>query len=53
MWDYAKRHNIHITKVTEGEEKEGGTEKILEEIMAKDVPNLVKDIYLCTELQTE
>ena len=42
-WDYDKRSNSHVTKVPEEEEKEGGTAKVFEEIMAKDFPNLAKD----------
>ena len=45
-WDYDKRSNIHVTKVRQEEEKEGRTEKVFEEIMAKDSPNLAKDINL-------
>lgn len=47
--DYDKRPNIHVTIVPEGEEKEGGTEKVFEEIMAKDFPNLSK--YINVQIQ--
>ena len=53
-WDYDKRSNIHVTKVPQEEEKEGRTEKVFEEIMAKDSPNLAKDKTLETmEIVTE
>ena len=41
LWDI-KRTNIHIIGVPEGEEKEKGTEKILEEIIAENFLNMGK-----------
>lgn len=38
MWNCDKRPNIHVTK-----EKEGA-KNVFEKIMAKDFPDLVKDI---------
>ena len=39
------RHtNIHIIGVTEGEEREKGPEKILEEIIVENFPNMGKEI---------
>ena len=35
LWDNVKRTNIHIIGVPEGEEREKGTEKIFQEIIAK------------------
>lgn len=46
MCNCDKRSNIHVTKVSEGKEKENGTEKEFEEIIANDSPNLAKDINL-------
>ena len=34
--------NIHIVGVQEGEERETGAERIFEQIMAKNFPNLTK-----------
>ena len=39
LWDNVKRNNIRITGVPEGEEREKGTEKIFQEIIAKNFPN--------------
>ena len=41
-WDNVKRTNIRIIGVPEGEEREKGTEKIFQEIMAKNFPNSLK-----------
>jgi hypothetical protein len=46
LWDNSKKANSHITGVSEGEERDNGTEKLFEEILAKCSPNLVKDIHL-------
>ena len=43
LWDKVKRTNIHIIGVPEGEEREKGTEKIFQEIIAKNVPNMGKE----------
>ena len=48
LWDNVKRThvkctNIHITGVPEGEGREKGTEKIFQEITAKNFPNMGKE----------
>ena len=48
LWDNIK-HNIHIIGVPEGEEREKGPEKIFEEIIVKNFPNMGKEI--ATEVQ--
>jgi len=40
LWDNVKHTNICIIGVLEREEREKGTEKIFEEIIAKDFPNM-------------
>ena len=40
LWDNIKCANIHIIGVPEGEEREKGPEKIFEEIVAENFPNL-------------
>ena len=44
LWDNIKRTNIRITGVPEEEEKRKGTEKIFEEIIVENVPNMGKEI---------
>ena len=44
LWDNIKRKNIRITGVPEGEEREKGPEKILEEIIVENFPNMGKEI---------
>ena len=44
LWDNIKCTNICIIGVPEGEEREGGPEKIFEEIIAENFPNMGKDI---------
>uniref|UniRef100_A0A8C9BEN8 L1 transposable element RRM domain-containing protein n=1 Tax=Phocoena sinus TaxID=42100 RepID=A0A8C9BEN8_PHOSS len=44
LWDNIKRNNIHIIGVPEGEEREKGPEKISEEIIVKNFPNMGKEI---------
>ena len=44
LWDNIKRNNIRIIGVPEGEEREKGPEKIFEEIIVKNVPNMGKEI---------
>ena len=41
-WDNIKCTNIHILGVPEGEEREKQPEKIFEEIMAENIPNMEK-----------
>ena len=42
-WDNIKRNNIHIIGVPEGEERKKGCEKIFEEIVVKNFPNMGKE----------
>ena len=44
LWDNIKRNNIRIRGVPEGEEREKGPEKICEEIIVKNFPNMGKEI---------
>ena len=44
LWDNVKRNNVHIIGVPEGEEREKGPEKIFEEIIVKNFPNMGKEI---------
>ena len=44
LWDNIKSNNIHIIGVTEGEEREKGPEKIFEEIIVENFPNMRKEI---------
>ena len=44
LWDNVKRTNIQIIGVPEEEEKKKGSEKIFEEIMVKNFPNMGKEI---------
>ena len=43
LWDNVKHTNIRIIGVPEGEEGEKGTEKIFQEIKAKNIPNTGKE----------
>ena len=43
-WDNIKRNNILIIGVPEGEERGKGSEKIFEEIIVKNFPNMGKEI---------
>ena len=42
--DNIKRRNIHIIGVPEGEEREKGPEKIFQEIIGENFPNMGKEI---------
>ena len=42
-WDNIKRTNIQIIRVPEEEEKKKGTEKIFEEIIVENFPNMGKE----------
>uniref|UniRef100_A0A8D1D3S7 L1 transposable element RRM domain-containing protein n=1 Tax=Sus scrofa TaxID=9823 RepID=A0A8D1D3S7_PIG len=42
-WDNVKRSNIRIIGVPEGEEREKGTEKIFQEIIAENFPHMGKE----------
>ena len=45
LWDnIIKRNNIRIIGVPEGEEREKGPEKIFEEIIVENFPNMGKEI---------
>jgi len=44
LWDNIKYINIHIREVQEAEEKQKGPEKIFEEIIAENLPNMGKEI---------
>ena len=43
LWDNVRRSNIRIIGVPEGEEREKGTEKIFQEIIAENFPNMGKE----------
>ena len=43
LWDNIKRTNIQIIGVPEEEEKEKGSEKISEEIIVENFPNMGKE----------
>uniref|UniRef100_A0A5G2R3F5 L1 transposable element RRM domain-containing protein n=1 Tax=Sus scrofa TaxID=9823 RepID=A0A5G2R3F5_PIG len=43
LWDNVKHANIYIIGVPEGEEREKGTENIVQEIIAKNFPNMGKE----------
>ena len=49
LWDNIKRKNICIIRVPEGEEREKGPEKIYEEIIVENLPNMGKE--LSTQVQ--
>ena len=44
LWDNIKHYKIHIIGVAEGEEREKGPEKIFEEIILENFPNMGKEI---------
>ena len=44
LWDNIKYTNIQIRGVTEEEDKEKGSEKIFEEVIIKNFPNMGKEI---------
>ena len=43
-WGNIKWNKIHIIRIPEGEEREKGPEKIFEEIIVKNFPNMGKEI---------
>ena len=43
LWDNTKRTNIRIIRVPEEEERKKGTEKIFEEIIVENFPNMGKE----------
>ena len=44
LWDNFKCTNIHIICVSKGEEGDKGSKKIFEDIIAKNIRNLGKEI---------
>ena len=46
LWNNIKHTNIHILGAPEGEEREKGPEKIFEEIIAENFPNMGKEIIV-------
>ena len=44
LWDNTKHNNIRIIGVPEEEEEKKGTEKIFEEIIVENFPNMGKEI---------
>ena len=44
LWENIKRNNIRIIGVPEGEEREKRTEKLFEEIIVENFPNMGKEI---------
>ena len=44
LWDNIKCNNIRIIGVLEGEEREKGPDKIFEEIIVENFPNMGKEI---------
>ena len=44
LWDNIKHTNIRIIGITEEEEKKKGYEKIFEEIIVENLPNMEKEI---------
>ena len=44
LWDHIKFTNIRIIEVSEEEEKKKGYEKIFEEIIVENFPNMEKEI---------
>ena len=44
LWDNIKHTNIHVIGVPEGEEREKAPEKIFEEIIVENFPNMGKEI---------
>ena len=52
LWDNIKHTNIWIIGVPEEEEKKKGYEKIFEEIIVENFPNMEKEIVKSTESHT-
>ena len=44
LWDNIKRNTIHIIGVSEEEDREKGPEKIFEDIIVENFPNMGKEI---------
>ena len=45
LWDNIKCTNIHIIGVPGGEERQKGSEKIFEEVIAEKFPNVGKETF--------
>ena len=52
LWDNIKHTNIRIIGVPEDEEKKKGYEKIFEEIVVENFPNMEKEIVQVQETQS-
>ena len=46
LWDNIKRNNIRIIGVPEEEEKKKGSEKMFEEFIVENFPNMGKEIVI-------
>ena len=46
LWDTIKQINIHIMRVLERQKTEKGAERISEEVLAENFPNLMKDMNI-------
>ena len=44
-----RKCNIRIIRIPEGDEKENGTESVLKEIIAENIPNLENEREICVE----
>ena len=44
LWDNIKPINIRMIRVPEGAEKKKGSEKIFEEIIVENIPNMGKEV---------
>ena len=49
LWDNIKRTNIRIIGVPEVEEREKGTEKIFQEIIAENFPDMGQELLTQTQ----
>lgn len=49
LWHAIKFTNILIVKVSEGEERDKGSQRILEEIRAEKLPDFRKSTNLCIQ----
>ena len=53
LWDNVKHTNIRMIGVPEGEEREKGTEKIFQEIIAENFPKMGKEHSLKSRKHNE
>ena len=53
FWDNIKCTNVHVIVVPEGEEREKRPEKIFEEIIAENPPNMGKETLNSSQESTE